>query len=84
VGNWVTGHVADIMYYLPKFFDGFTTYFAIMHPYYLLAIVAYFVMLRYLRNRWRRETHVACERARQSLLKQISRDDSRASDGSAS
>ncbi len=79
------GHVADIMYYvLPKFFDGFTTYFAIGHPYYLLAIVAYFVILRYLRNRWRRKTHAACERARQSLLRQIPRDDARASDGSAS
>ncbi len=85
VRNWVTGHVADIMYYvLPKFLDGFTTYFAIMHPYYLLAIVAYFVMLRFLRNLWRHETHVACERARQSLLKEIPRDDARASDGSAS
>lgn len=85
VGNWVTGHVADIMFYfLPKFFDGFTTYFAIMHPYYLLAIVAYFGMLRVLRKLWRGKTHVACERARQSLLKQISRDDARASDGSAS
>ncbi|MCH8097315.1 MAG: DUF2235 domain-containing protein [Proteobacteria bacterium] len=79
------GHVAEIMFYfLPKFFDGFTTYFAIMHPYYLLAIVAYFGMLRILRKLWRGKTHVACERARQSLLKQISRDDARASDGSAS
>lgn len=82
VRNWFTGHVADIMYYfLPKFFDGFTTYFAIMHPYYLVAIVAYFAMLRYLRNRWRRYTHNACERARQSLLKQIPQDGASESDG---
>ena len=84
VGNWVTGHVADFMFYfLPKFFDGFTTYFAVMNPSYLLAIVVYVGVLRVLRKLLRDKTHVACERARQSLLKRIPRDDARASDGSA-
>ena len=59
-----------MFYFLPKFFDGFTTFFAVTHPSYLLAIVIYLAVLRYLRNLLRGEVHDACERARQSLLKQ--------------
>lgn len=62
-------NVAEILYYfVPKFFDGFVTFFAIMHPYYLAAIALFFIVLWVLRDRWRKTTQAACETARRAFL----------------
>lgn len=78
----VKEHVADILYYfLPKFFDGFVTFFAIMHPYYLAAIALFFIVLRVLRNHWRKTTQVACETARRVFLNQLASHGGNSGDG---
>ncbi len=71
-GNWLTQHLADIIhYFLPKYFDRFVDFITVEHPLWLVAIVAYFIILRCLRNLWRRKTQDAAESARRIFLKQL-------------
>jgi hypothetical protein len=64
---WV--HMADVLkYFLPTFFDDFITFIV---PYWLAIVAAYFIVLRVLRNRWRKTTQAACETARRAFLAQV-------------
>ena len=65
-------HLGDVLHYsLPQFFEGFITYITIIHPIYLLVILAFFLALHILRVRLKRSTQRACESACQSLLERL-------------
>jgi uncharacterized protein (DUF2235 family) len=68
----IMSHVADVLnYVLPDYFEGSINFVTIMHPEYLFGLIAFFAVLRWLRNILRGRTHDASEIARHAFLEQL-------------
>ncbi len=66
----IRGHIAEVLFYiLPKMFQGFVTVVVVQYPIVFWLTVVFLLGMWWLKGYFRRQLGLACERARETLLK---------------